>query len=109
MKQGVETDATCNINQCWGLVANNTACFRLHGAKSFNGSNFAQQLPTTRNNMQQGVQTDATPNDVASVSTGLLKGDALMNSPLNVPVHKETLTNEVQRPPSHDFDSHLLT
>ena len=84
-------------------------CFRLHGAKSLIGSNFAQKLPTTRNNMQQGVQTDATPNNVASVSTGLLKGDALMNSPLNVPVHKETLTNEVQKPPSHDFDSHLLT
>ena len=84
-------------------------CFHLHGAKSFTGSNFAQQLPTTRNSMQQGVQTDATPNDVASVSTGLLKGDALMNSPLNVPVHKETLRNEVQRPPSHDFDSQLLT
>ena len=25
-------------------------------------SNFAQQLPTTRNNMQHGVQTDATCN-----------------------------------------------
>ena len=25
-------------------------------------SNFEQQLPTTRNNMQQGVQTDATRN-----------------------------------------------
>ena len=25
-------------------------------------SNFAKQLPTTRNNMQQGVQTDATCN-----------------------------------------------
>ena len=85
-------------------------CFRLHGAKSFTGSNFAQQLPTTRNNMQQCVQTDATPaNDVASVSTGLLKGDALMNSPLNEPVLIEALTNEVQKPPSHDFDSHLLT
>ena len=81
MKQGVETDATCNINQC------------LHGAKSLTGSNFAQQLPTTRNNMQQGVQTDPTPNNVASVSTGLLKGDALMNSPLNEPVLKEALTN----------------
>ena len=78
-------------------------------AKSLTGSNFAQQLPTTRNNMQQGVQTDATPNNVASVSKGLLKGDALMNSPLNEPVLKEALTNEVQKPPSHDFDSHLLT
>ena len=28
-------------------------------AKSLTGSTFAQQLPTTRNNMQQGVQTDA--------------------------------------------------
>ena len=84
-------------------------CFRLHGAKSFTGSNFAQQLPTTRNNMQQGVQTDAIPNNVASVSTGLLKGDALMNRPLNESVLKEALTNEVQKPPSHDFDSHLLT
>ena len=84
-------------------------CFRLHGAKSLTGSNFAQQHPTTRNNMQQGVQTDATPNNVASVSTDLLKGDALMNSPLNEPVLKEALTNEVQKPPSDDLNSQLLT
>ena len=25
MQQGVETDATCNIQQCWELLANNTA------------------------------------------------------------------------------------
>ena len=30
------------------------------GAKVSPVSNFAQQVPTTRNNMQQGVQTDAT-------------------------------------------------
>ena len=32
-----------------------------------------------------------------------------MNSPLNEPALKEALTNEVEKPPSHDFDSHLLT
>ena len=25
MKQGVQTDATCNIQQCWELLANNVA------------------------------------------------------------------------------------
>ena len=25
MQQGVETDATCNIQQCWELLANNAA------------------------------------------------------------------------------------
>ena len=25
MQQGVQTDATCNIQQCWGLLANNVA------------------------------------------------------------------------------------
>ena len=58
--------------------ANNvgSCCVRLHAA-----SNFAQQHATTSNNMQQGVQTDATcniqqcwellPSNVASVCTGL--------------------------------------
>ena len=51
-------------------------------------SNFAQQLPTTRNNMQQGVQTNATcniqqsrellANNVASVWTGLFGYDQLI-------------------------------
>ena len=38
-------------------------------------SNFAQQLPTTHNNMQQSVQKDATmtTNNVASVCKGLIK------------------------------------
>jgi len=27
MQQGVQTDATCNIRQCWELVANNVASF----------------------------------------------------------------------------------
>ena len=25
MQQGVQTDATCNIQQCWELLANNVA------------------------------------------------------------------------------------
>ena len=29
MQQGVQTDATCNIQQCWELLANN--CVRLTG------------------------------------------------------------------------------
>ena len=53
------------------------------GSKVWPVSNFAQQLPPTRNNMQQGVQTDATfiiqqcwellANSVASVCMGLDK------------------------------------
>jgi len=37
-------------------------CVGLHVAKSLTSLNFAQQLPTTRSNMQQGVQSDATCN-----------------------------------------------
>jgi len=39
--------------------------------KALQFSNFAQQLPATRNNMQQGMQTQVTSNNVASVCTGL--------------------------------------
>ena len=62
-----------------GVVA--PVCMELKGWTVWPVSNFAQQLPTTRNNMQQGVQTDATcniqqcwkllANTVASVCTGL--------------------------------------
>ena len=33
MQQGVQTDATCNIQQCWELLANNVAsvCTGLNG------------------------------------------------------------------------------
>ena len=64
----------------WELLANNVPSV-CTGLKVWPVSNFAQQLPTTRNNMQQGVQTDATcniqqcwellANNVASVCTGL--------------------------------------
>ena len=50
----LRTNGRNNSQQC---------CVRLHGAKSLTGFNFAQQqLPETRNNMQQGVRTDATYN-----------------------------------------------
>ena len=32
MQQGVQTDGTCNIQQCWELLANKWCCVRLHGA-----------------------------------------------------------------------------
>ena len=35
MQHGVHTDATCNIQQCWELLANN-CCVHLHGALRFN-------------------------------------------------------------------------
>ena len=41
-------------------VVGQQCCVRLHGAKSLTISNFAQQLPTKRKNMQQSAQTDAT-------------------------------------------------
>ena len=51
---GVQMDATCNIQQCWGLLASEQYCVRLHGALSnrafrllTNGhSIFGLQLPT---------------------------------------------------------------
>ena len=59
--------------QCWKSCANRPNIVALRfgdhrtklmlgvvGAKVSPVSNFAQQVPTTRNNMQQGVQTDAT-------------------------------------------------
>ena len=62
------TSAITEQKKCWELLAEKL-------------SNFAQQHATTSNNMQQGVQTDATcniqqcwellPNNVASVCTGL--------------------------------------
>ena len=40
MKQGVQTDATCNIQQCWKLLANNVASVstgpKTEGSKEFN-------------------------------------------------------------------------
>ena len=73
----VSKETTCNARawpqQCWKSCANGsnivTLHFSNHGTKEMLGfvaskgwlvSNFAQQLITTRNNMQQGVQTDAT-------------------------------------------------
>ena len=29
MQQGVQTDATCNIQQCWQLLVNNISCLDL--------------------------------------------------------------------------------
>ena len=52
--------------QCWKSCANGSNIVALrfgdHGTKEMSGpiSNFAQQHATTSNNMQQGVQTDAT-------------------------------------------------
>ena len=43
MQQGVQTDATCNIQQCWDLVANNVASVWM-GLKA--ACKRAQQLPT---------------------------------------------------------------
>ena len=80
--------------QCWKSCANGSNIVALrfgdHGTKEMLGvvgwkvwpfSNFAPQHTTTSNNMQQGVQTDATcniqqcwellTNNVASVCTGL--------------------------------------
>ena len=80
--------------QCWKSCANGSNIVALrfgdHGTKEMLGvvgwkvwpvSNFAQQHTTTSNNMQHGVQTDATcniqqcwellPNNVASVCMGL--------------------------------------
>ena len=45
----------------WELLANNVPSV-CTGLKVWPVSNFAQQLPTTRSNMQQGVHTDATCN-----------------------------------------------
>ena len=79
--------------QCWKSCANGSNIVALrfgdHGTKEMMGvvswkvwlvSSFAQQYVTTSNNMQQGVQTDATcniqqcwellANNVASVCTG---------------------------------------
>ena len=70
-------ETTCNAHawpqDCWKSCANGsnifTLCFSDHRTKEMLGfvaskgwlvSNFAQQLITTCNNMQQGVQTDAT-------------------------------------------------
>ena len=61
IQQCVQTNATCNIQQCWELLANKVASI-CTGLKVWPVSNFAQQLPTTRNNMQQDVQTDTTCN-----------------------------------------------
>ena len=37
MQQGVQTDATCNIQQCWELLANNVAsvCTRLYWGERY--------------------------------------------------------------------------
>ena len=48
-----------NSQQCWELFANNVASV-CTGPKVCPVSNFAQQHATISNNMQQGVQTDAT-------------------------------------------------
>ena len=50
-----------NNSQRWQLLANNVPSV-CTGLKFWPVSNFAQQLPTTSSNMQQGVQTDATCN-----------------------------------------------
>ena len=72
--------------QCWKSCANRSNIVALRfgdqrtkkmlgvvGWKVWSVSNFAQQHATTSNNMQQGVETDATCNiqHVASVCTGL--------------------------------------
>ena len=63
-------DASANTEQkkCWGVVS----------SKVWPVSNFAQKLPITRNNMQQGVPTcniqhcwGLLVDNVASVCTGL--------------------------------------
>ena len=69
-----------NSQHCWPTMLGVVASVFTQ-LKVWPVSNFAQQLPTTRNNMQQGVQTDATcniqqcwkllANAVASVCTGL--------------------------------------
>ena len=90
--------------QCWKSCANGSNIVALrfgdHGTKEMLGvvgwkvwpaSNFAQQHATTSNNMQQGVQTDATRNiqqcwemlvnNVASrlqVATGIAKCDGFI-------------------------------
>ena len=54
--------ATCKrMQQCWELLANNVVSV-CTGLKVWLVSNFAQQHATTSNNIQQGVQTDATCN-----------------------------------------------
>ena len=87
MQQSVQTDATCNIQQCWKLLANNVSsvctglnttmlerlckliqhCCATHRRsrtkrnvgsfwlKILTGFKQNEQLPTTRNNMQQHV------------------------------------------------------
>ena len=49
---------SCSNGSYFNIVA---LCFGDHGTKEMSGV-VAQQLPTTRDNMQQGVQTDATCN-----------------------------------------------
>ena len=44
----VQTDTTCNIQQCWELLAYNIASVCKNQFQTL-----AQQLPITRNNMQQ--------------------------------------------------------
>ena len=99
-------ETMCNARawpqQCWKSCANGSNIVALrfgdHGTKEMLGvvgsevwsvSNFAQQLPTTRNNMQQGVRRTQTcntqqcwkllNNNVTSVCTGLCTLDFFYN------------------------------
>ena len=58
--RAVQTDLTL-LPYAWGITEQKK-CWELLAKKVWLASNFAQQLPTTRNNMQQGVKTDATCN-----------------------------------------------
>ena len=42
MQQGVQTDATCNIQQCWELLANNVASV-CTGLKGYFGTKWDQK------------------------------------------------------------------
>ena len=55
--RAVQTDSTL-LHHALEIMEQKKYCKYVVGSKVWPASNCAQQLPTTRNNMQQGVQTD---------------------------------------------------
>ena len=95
---------------CWKSCANGSnivaLCFGDHGRKEMFGvvgwkvwqvSNSAQQLPTRRNNMQQGVQTDPTLLGYASAITEQKNSWELLAEKFD---RFQTLRNNTQQHPT---------
>ena len=57
MQQGVQTDATCNIQQFWELLANNvvSVCTGLYGGNQITQRNFKIQNAATSKNHSLGI------------------------------------------------------